>query len=552
MKIKSALLSLLAGSLLISQANAQSSPGLGLQNDHLLNPGVRFSAVPTVANLTALKAVSITGMSAGQTMYRAGYATAGDGGEAMYTLSLSACSIAAGAGDNGAEVDPNAGTGCWILSAPSTGVDLRVWGGMPSTTVDVPLQAAVDWACTSHVPINVALNDLVYNLSTTITIGNGSAVANSTCNNVTIQGTQHAANLAVGQYQAFSWVGAAGATAIDVQGPAANIKLAYLGVNCLGTCATGFRIHNIIDGEFHFLSVAGQTGPAFVLTSEPANVWGGALESARFTNLYASSPGTGGSGAIIGDITCTSSCTFSNINLLFDHLNLTYDGQTSGTYGIKFGMITQSTFVRTYAVRVDALGSSGNSIIIDPPSGALAVPANITFYDLVTDDDWDISGTWAPANNNGITIYGFSTIYSSGPPTSALVRGWTDKGEYFPFSTAWTPTDCSGASLSFTVAAASYYKIGNSCTLQFSITYPATANTNAACIAIPAACKPRASASAFTGGAPSYTNAGFAFTMLLDEASASITMFDAATGAGVQNAGFTGKQMRGTFTFPTQ
>ena len=44
----------------------------------------------------------------------------------------------------------------------------------------------------------------------------------------------------------------------------------------------------------------------------------------------------------------------------------------------------------------------------------------------------------------------------------------------------WTPTDTSGASLSFTVDYATYTKIGRTVTVQAAITYPSTANGSSA------------------------------------------------------------------------
>lgn len=43
--------------------------------------------------------------------------------------------------------------------------------------------------------------------------------------------------------------------------------------------------------------------------------------------------------------------------------------------------------------------------------------------------------------------------------------------------TSWTPTDASGAGLTFTAASAAYLKTGNSYTITAAITYPSTAST---------------------------------------------------------------------------
>ena len=86
------------------------------------------NAFTHVANLTALKAWPTTVSP----VFRDGYTTAGDAGEpTAYYWSASACSLAAGAGDNGAQVKPNIGSGCWNAAFPTAGVDVRNWGAVP-------------------------------------------------------------------------------------------------------------------------------------------------------------------------------------------------------------------------------------------------------------------------------------------------------------------------------------------------------------------------------------------------------------------------------------
>ena len=85
---------------------------------------INLSAIPHVANLTALKAYAT---ATGAAAIRDGYAAAGDAGDPVtYFWSSSACSIAAGAGDNGWQVPGT--TGCWIAALPTTGADVRIWG----------------------------------------------------------------------------------------------------------------------------------------------------------------------------------------------------------------------------------------------------------------------------------------------------------------------------------------------------------------------------------------------------------------------------------------
>lgn len=519
-------------------------------NTQIQSTGKACAAI--VNSNTALKALSITGLSAGYTVFRTGFSSVGDGGNAQYYLSTSACSIAGG--DNGSQVAPNSGTGCWLLQAPSSGVDLRVWGGLPGTNVNVELQAALDWACISHIPINIVLAPLQYVLTQQIVIGDGTSSSFSTCNGVTLQGVQPFSSFANPQLMAIGWGGSGGIVPIKVQGPISQIVIRNLGIDCFGVCSTGFEILNALESEFDWLSVAGNIGPAYIVASVPDNNSAAGHETSYFKNINATLPGTGGSGMILGDISCSSNCNISVINSRFDNLNLLYDGQTAGTYGLKIGMVTQTSLVHSSILRFNNLGSDGNSIVISPAPGALSLPDGITFYDLISEGSLTDTAGWVPANG-GITFYGFSSIYNSGVvPVSTSYgnfRGWTDNGRYFPFSTAWTPSDASGAGLSLTVANATFYKIGGLCTISFGITYPSTASGAAASILLPANCRPRNASPAVNGGSPAYTDEGTAYLTLIDGPTGTLNFYR-YSGAGVANAALSTKNLRGSFTFAVE
>lgn len=97
------------------------------------------TALPMVTTNAALKA-----LPAGQysTVYRAGFYANGDGGAAVYKWQGAACSIP----DNGAQVAPQSGTGCWVAVLTRVGVDVRMWG------------AKCDGSTDDTVAFNAALN----------------------------------------------------------------------------------------------------------------------------------------------------------------------------------------------------------------------------------------------------------------------------------------------------------------------------------------------------------------------------------------------------------
>jgi hypothetical protein len=69
------------------------------------------NGLPEAATNAALQAVPVGTYTL---VYRAGFTTAGDGGTMVYGFSSSPCSLNAGAGDNGSQVAPSVGVGCWI------------------------------------------------------------------------------------------------------------------------------------------------------------------------------------------------------------------------------------------------------------------------------------------------------------------------------------------------------------------------------------------------------------------------------------------------------
>lgn len=105
---------------------------------------VSVTGVATVANNTALKGLSVS--AAGTTVYREGFASAGDGGAAFYIFSTPLCSLNGGNGDNGGQVQPQSGIGCWNI-APQGSFDARIWGavGNGATGTSASIQAALNY-----------------------------------------------------------------------------------------------------------------------------------------------------------------------------------------------------------------------------------------------------------------------------------------------------------------------------------------------------------------------------------------------------------------------
>ena len=77
---------------------------------------------------------AIVGATNGQTIYRAGFNAAGDGGGALYAFTSANCSISGG--DNGSQVQPTTGTGCWNIATAQYWYPVKVWGAVCDGSTD--------------------------------------------------------------------------------------------------------------------------------------------------------------------------------------------------------------------------------------------------------------------------------------------------------------------------------------------------------------------------------------------------------------------------------
>jgi hypothetical protein len=96
----------------------------------------------------------------------------------------------------------------------------------------------------------------------------------------------------------------------------------------------------------------------------------------------------------------------------------------------------------------------------------------------------------------------------------------------------WTPTDASGAGLSFTVAKANYTKIGRIVTVYLQLTYPSTVNASSAVIGG----LPYVVESGIFSPAIVNTGAGLSMALRTASATSTATVLNPATNAAITNA----------------
>jgi hypothetical protein len=511
-----------------------------------ITPSLILEHVATNAALKALTGGSVP------VIVRDGYTTAGDGGAATYVWGSSACTVSAGAGDNGWQVKPTTGSGCWTASFPATGADVRAWGAASGANVDTALNAAVNFACSTHIPIYLPYPPAgtYYYLNSEIDIGNGSSSAFSTCNGVSFFMT--ASNIegasAVNFNMAFQWNGSGGTIPFVVKGPGSAFTLKGIGIDCNNICGTAFKLINTLDSTFEFLGVWNQTGgPAFYLTSIPGNNQGAGSEFNKIRNWKAINPGTNGSGLQIGETTTSGSNLSVITNTLID-IGVNWDGTCGTCYGIQLGLANQNTIINPILFPVG--GSSGNSLKVVQVTGLTTFPTDNLFvhpqFGAVANDP---GGSWTGTVGQTFIDYSIASAVFPSSTVPALYSGTDSKGFSYPRGT-WTPTDGSGASLTLTVTDATYVINNKMCTVSFDITYPSTANgSNLQVNGLP--CTPQAGTNGVYGGAPSYTNQGSTFTIYVSQGATNFQLYN-TSGGQLTNASMSTKQFRGTLTFPAQ
>ena len=169
------------------------------------------------------------------------------------------------------------------------------------------------------------------------------------------------------------------------------------------------------------------------------------------------------------------------------------------------------------------LDSSNNAVV----AGTLGCTGDLT----VT------SGNLVLSSGNGIDFS--ATANSSGTMSSELLDDY-EEGTY-------TPTDVSGAGLSFSAAGGFYTKIGRLVTCFFYVTFPSTANTSAAAIGgLPFTTGNNVAGGVWTGAVAYNTYGSVA---LIGPSSATSFNLGIPGGTDITNANMSLKIIRGSFSY---
>lgn len=149
-----------------SGANANITSLTGLTSPISIGAATLYPTVPTNAALLALSTVTTTVVT------RLGFYASGDAPPLLYTASGSACSLNAGAGDNGSQVQSSNGK-CWIANFPANGSDVREFGAKGDQATD---DSAAITNALNDAPSPIVLPALGFRVASGITVPAGKAL----------------------------------------------------------------------------------------------------------------------------------------------------------------------------------------------------------------------------------------------------------------------------------------------------------------------------------------------------------------------------------------
>jgi hypothetical protein len=261
-----------------------ASGGTGVTGLTALQTLLGAPFVPIISTNAALKAFTHTNMT--PVVYRAGFNSAGDGGAVYYNWSASSCSLNSGAGDNGSQVKPTSGGGCWLADLGAIRPTPMIWGAVGDGIADdtTAVQAAL-----TALGYNGELytGNHLYGISATLRPLPGEAIVGPS-----MQGRQNV-------FPPFTFVPLT--TNLTTFSLVTGNRLEHLAINQggPGLSTSGFAIAMPADG----------TGPADILVND-VYISGGCVgmeingNSNRVVNsMLVGMSGTGCGGIIIGDQT---------------------------------------------------------------------------------------------------------------------------------------------------------------------------------------------------------------------------------------------------------
>jgi hypothetical protein len=183
--------------------------------------------------------------------------------------------------------------------------------------------------------------------------------------------------------------------------------------------------------------------------------------------------------------------------------------------------------------------TNGQYTISHSPSGVTTLNQLIK-VDATTGDLTVTNGNLVLANGKGID---FSATANSGSTTTSELLNDYEAG-------TWTPTDGSGAGLTFTTVLGRYIKIGKQVTVHFRVTYPSTVSGATAILGgLPYLVE--SSANNFMGGVIHWNDASMDLTLMVLDTTSTSAIRRNVDNLDVTNTLLSTKTIRGTLVYET-
>jgi hypothetical protein len=184
------------------------------------------------------------------------------------------------------------------------------------------------------------------------------------------------------------------------------------------------------------------------------------------------------------------------------------------------------------------LGAGGENLLFYTYTGSLGSEtyterARIVPFGIQSTNSISVGGATPTTSGAGITFPATQSASSNANTLDDYEEG------------TWTPTDNSGAGLTFTSVYASYIKIGRAVTINVELTFPSTANASAVAISLPFS-----SDSSTRGGGAIFSNRSSAGTNIYFPGGANFVLYDDA-GGSLTNANLTTKYLIFSLTYFT-
>lgn len=276
-------------------------------------------------------------------------------------------------------------------------------------------------------------------ISNKVSIGNGSASAQSTIHNIFLEGCGGSVSpltmmtLGGNSGTRIRWNGAAGGTMVEFLGPMSGGGLSHLtliGNHTANIAATFLNTFHHANGKFYDVAMYGYSGTGIRIDAVgsaglPTGVVIGG-DDVVFNRVYVGHPTSSSAVALDMGPTTIGGAATDNARHSWSNAYLGGGDGVSGR-GAIFRGTDNNTFTNVFFVG----GNSNTSIEVIPPTGNTAFPLALTFLHGIINGNVLVTGTWTPPAGNGLLFYPLA-IENGSVPNDSRIRGFAGNAWFGP------------------------------------------------------------------------------------------------------------------------